>query len=73
MPPTWLLAMIVALAIVAGGFALALPWPHETAMRRQCDVAVHSLLTTHDEIELQRAAFTIYWLDCSMSRRLPEP
>jgi hypothetical protein len=66
-------AAVVMVAMgLATGFVIMLPWPHEAAASRQCDSAVHTVLATHDEIELQRAAFIVYRLDCSMRRRLPE-
>jgi hypothetical protein len=69
---TVLYAMAIGSPIAAAAFILVLPWPHEAAERRQCDSAVHTALTTHDEIELQRAAFIVNWLNCSVGHRLPE-
>jgi hypothetical protein len=38
-----------------------------------CDQYVHTLLTTTDLVEVQRAIFLVNYLDCSVTRRAPEP
>jgi hypothetical protein len=38
-----------------------------------CDQYVHTLLTTTDPVEVQRAIFLVNYLDCSVTRRAPEP
>lgn len=60
----------VLFAIFGIGLGAWSVWPTDKD-RAACDEAVHQLLTTKDEVELQRDIFLIRELDCSIRRRLP--
>jgi hypothetical protein len=66
----------VALVIIGVGSVVAIfvfiPRLHEAEVRRLCDVSVQTVLTSHDLVELQRAAILIDRLDCSVRSRLPD-
>jgi hypothetical protein len=62
---------LLAVVAIAWWIALA-PWPHESEARAACDLAVASLLETHDQLELLRAEILIRRLHCSVRRRLPD-
>jgi hypothetical protein len=62
----------VSLLVIAGSLyvIVAVP-PGGAKVRRFCDQQVATLLTTKEQLELDRARFLVRWLDCSVSRRLP--
>ena len=66
----WL--MILSLLVIAGSMYVILALPSGGAgTRRFCDQQVAILLSTKDQLELDRASFLVRYLDCSVSRRLP--
>jgi hypothetical protein len=70
------IAFAFAGALLAGGLSAFVVWNvvpsgGQLAKRRAlCDQAVSTLLTTTDQLELQRAGFIVRQLDCSITRRL---
>lgn len=67
----WAVATGLALGVLV--VVVALLWKVKLPQRAVCDEAVQTMLTTRDQIELERAMFLIDRLDCSVGRRLPAP
>jgi hypothetical protein len=72
-PWWWLPGLLLPFAVLGLTFWLILklpPGPQFMAEHELCDRAVTTLLTTHDAVDLQRAAFLVRYLRCSIGDRL---
>jgi hypothetical protein len=62
--------LIVALAVVAFGYAIFTPWPYEAEERALCDRSVAALLTSKDLVEVTRAGMIVDRLKCRIGQRI---
>jgi hypothetical protein len=69
--PSLILMMLAGITVGLSIYVLAVPWHGDDRARKLCDDAVHTVLTSHDPVELQRAGILIEGLNCSVTRRLP--
>lgn len=69
--PLWLIGLAVV-SVVGLAVLSVLTLPGLGHSRAICDSAVATLMSTHDLVELQRAAVLIHELDCDISRRVPQ-